>query len=803
MRLVAYRLLTCRAHLGHQLEPADDHDALTDSPSLDTDFVSESGLSIAPLLPRASADSQASQARASSDCGHAQPILLPNPQNVSGPRAPPRAKPRVRISHSVDSYASLSTSTMEHQQKALLIRRNRKLGQMLGVSLPEADVGQYVVEPSMASTTVLTRVDDAWPDLRGPEWSRDDCLPQLAEHPESPEAQSDGKPRRTKSKLRRPIEGVRAPADLQVYVSRETSVTETVAPASHQTGDSAASTPPSTPFQTREEAVRARRRAQLAKLQRILGSPISPRLVLAPEDDVPTCGVVRTPSETSLSSPRRASVLLRERVKSFVIPSPIYAMSETERRLARKRASKLEHLFGDAPPTEMIFPGRPEAPHALNRIHEADGGTVGLPGLDGKIDGFEGRMFISTSPAAAAHHTPEETFEGYRHSLLGIMHLIETDQGRLGAIIDQLEPQLYNLHVQSSLALHMRQHGPNARGAVTNTPPGRGLARRSSAPPRPNFARHPDSNSARNGEANGAASTNGTIGNASGHGHTPSGSVHFRPNGARGQGHTPHASVSSAQRADADTRPSMQSQRSVSGDPFSEYLRSQGGLRPEDVHVRQGSTATNSTVRAGGSSATASASGHVAASVPGHGSGDPPRAAGAPRGGASPYGPGGSPRKLSGFFGKPKTPTAPRHPLSNDAKNGSALNLAQPVASALNLPRPAHDDGREDTAAVPENAMAPGSGAARKRGRKFSKLFSGGGGKREPQPQPQVLRPNPFYVRRQTLDGVLAELRRSFLLDLENGRLRPADAHALHDMLELLNSLRANSPWAELEDSEW
>lgn len=754
--------------------------------------MSESGLSIAPLLPRSSADSQA-RPSVSFDSERTRPILLPNPKEVvrlpQVHHLPPRSKPRVRISQSVDGH-SLSTSTLEQQQKALLIRRNRKLGQVLGVSLPESDVGQYVVEPSVASTTVLTKVEAAWPENRGPEWSQDDCVPHLADD----EDRGDRMPRRTKSKLRRPVETVKLPENLQVYVSRETSVTETVAPASQSNPlDSAPSSPPTTPHQTREEAIRARRRAQLAKLQRILGSPISPRLVLAPEDDVPTCGPVRSPSETSLGSPR---LPLRERVKSFVIPSPIYAMSETERRLARKRASKLEHLFGDAPPTEMIFPPAKHDnahKHPLDKIREgapANGAAMGVPGIE------ENCMFISTSSAAAVYHTPEETFEGYRHSLLGLMHLIEHDQIRLAHIVDQLEPQLYNLHIQSSLALQMPRHPghpgrprqpghlayPNANHArhpghlrggqsdnVVLNPNPAGLQRRSSAPPLPNFSRMNGAPGAKN-PAQGASTANGA--GAS----TP---VHNLP---QGKGHTPHASVSSTR---DEPRPSLQLQRSSHADPFSEYLKTQSrwdlSVPP---HEREASSATNSTVR--GAPASSQGHGHEKKKEVLKDSPKEKRHTG-PYGGHS----GHSPRKLSGFFGKPKTPTARNH-VANGSM--SVMNLSRPQSGYA--PHPHHS--REQTTNVEKDDSFPGT--AKKRGRKFSKLFSG---HPKPPQQPMILRPNPFYIRRQTLDGVLAELRRSFLLDLDHGRLRPHDAHILHDMLELLNHMRAGSPWAELEDSEW
>jgi hypothetical protein len=65
----------------------------------------------------------------------------------------------------------------------VLIRRARKIEQVLGEPLPESQVERLVVDPSHASTTVVTSVNHEWPETpspRGkvPEWDQEDCVPR-------------------------------------------------------------------------------------------------------------------------------------------------------------------------------------------------------------------------------------------------------------------------------------------------------------------------------------------------------------------------------------------------------------------------------------------------------------------------------------------------------------------------------------------------------------------------------------------------------------------------------------------------
>lgn len=708
---------------------------MTETMSSSHDVMSESGSSVAPLLPRASVDSQAWSHRASFDSGHIRPV---GTRFLSRP---------ARASQSLDlDGRSLSTSTLDREQKALLLRRNRKLEQVLGESLQESEVGQFVVEPSVGGTTVLTRVMDEWPEARGPEWARDDCVPQITE---TAYETATGLQRK-QSKVKRSITALRTlrpSPDVQVYVSRETSVTETVAPAHTHTptinrdgpkgpspspGSPALSSPPPTPFQTREAAVRARRRAQLAKLQRILGSPISPRLLLAPDlDEVPTCAIVGTSSEASFGSQQKTHI--RERVKSFVIPSPVYSMSETERRLARKRASKLEHLFGDTPPPEMYLPiVMPLEPSPdLSKVHEPEGASDPWTGTGFALAAGNDRevvkntMFISTSPAAAAKPSPEDTYEGYKHSLHGLMHLLENDPAELGRIIDQLEPQPRDL-----LQCDAADHVPARPTSFSQTAPS-GLLRRSSAPPIPLFSpRRPN-------RAGGVA-----------HGVFVDGR-HYMPQ------QPPSSPVQPVSRSEAP-RPSLQFHRTRS-DPFSEYLRSHSA----DLHRGIPEYANRS--------------------VPDE---DVWSATGTLRRGAVT-------RKLSRFFSRSRTPS--RLTILQNGSNAAFV----PVVANSTPPASLH-------AAVPANAAetenASASGTLRKedrRGRKFSMLFNTKVS-RGRTTAPMQQRSDPSYVRRQTLDGILCEMRSSIAVDMSSGHIRPSDARMLLEMLQALSRIRANTPWAQV-----
>ena len=134
--------------------------------------------------------------------------------------APPRLPP------------SLSCKTdLPADQKAVLVKRTRKLEKVLGEPLPENTVEKFVVEPSMGATTTITRIEEGpWPRPHTefiPEWLREDCVPQRASRPASMMTAQEGQSR--SSRIARVLLGDPAPpvpTDLRVYVSRERHVAE-------------------------------------------------------------------------------------------------------------------------------------------------------------------------------------------------------------------------------------------------------------------------------------------------------------------------------------------------------------------------------------------------------------------------------------------------------------------------------------------------------------------------------------------------------------------------------------------------
>lgn len=96
------------------------------------------------------------------------------------PAVPPRSTP-----------TTLSTTKdLNATQRAQLLRRARKLEQVLGETLREAQVGEHIVEPAATGTTVDRH---AWPEaavaVAVPEWDKEDVVPQRASEWE-PEAES-------------------------------------------------------------------------------------------------------------------------------------------------------------------------------------------------------------------------------------------------------------------------------------------------------------------------------------------------------------------------------------------------------------------------------------------------------------------------------------------------------------------------------------------------------------------------------------------------------------------------------------
>ncbi|WWD02271.1 hypothetical protein V865_000310 [Kwoniella europaea PYCC6329] len=214
------------------------------------------------------------------------------------------------------------------EQRAILLRRTRKLEQMLGEALPENQVEKLVIDPVNSSSTYLTKnSEDSWPKTppsssKVPEWARDDVIPHRAKDPSPAPQQNIGISMvRSKSSLADKAKaalgigsGTGGKDDLKVYVSRSLQESHTISRGnsfndSHRTGvnrssldnhsppdknknQSQASSPttPATATTTtssswptderdEEELIRKNRRQQLAKLHRLLGAPIPPELL--------------------------------------------------------------------------------------------------------------------------------------------------------------------------------------------------------------------------------------------------------------------------------------------------------------------------------------------------------------------------------------------------------------------------------------------------------------------------------------------------------------------------------------------
>lgn len=349
--------------------------------------------------------------------------------------------------------AMASKSDLTADQKAQLVKRTRKLERMLGEQLTEPTIERFVVEPVTATTTVTTKVEeDVWPSSNSsaPEWLREDCVPQrVVDHgPSDPKSSQ-----RKGGRLARAIRGEAAmpvTAGLRVYVARETTVAETlvrgeqqlvrgeqhhqinliVAPPSSPgaTTSTDASSPPSSPTRSAEDAARTARRLQLAKLKRLLGTPIPSHLVdplmrNSEEDLVPSCTPpLRETSQTNLQvlgdKLRSRAPFRRNREGKEVVVvdtvsqpppdellDPNGPMSASDRQLARMRATRLEKKFGITPPPALYLPIQRPQP-----LGPQPTGSRGSP-----------------------------TFDGYRNSLQSLIYLVEHDQDRLACLVDELE----------------------------------------------------------------------------------------------------------------------------------------------------------------------------------------------------------------------------------------------------------------------------------------------------------------------------------------------------------------------------
>lgn len=230
----------------------------------------------------------------------------PPPLDLTLVPVPPEAQPR-RLPHSIGSRSDLSPG-----RKAQLVRRTRKLERVLGEPLPEKQVEQFVVEPSLSTTTVMTMLEEgvwpATPTAGGiPEWERADVVPRCERRttPEGGEDQSEPSPHSSHtqplshqrsrsglalSRMRSLIGGRDAPppAKLVVNLTREVRITETLVrshpmmrqsvnredPHQPRTPDTPMSSLTASTIETYEEVSHRQRRQQLAKV-RASSLPIS------------------------------------------------------------------------------------------------------------------------------------------------------------------------------------------------------------------------------------------------------------------------------------------------------------------------------------------------------------------------------------------------------------------------------------------------------------------------------------------------------------------------------------------------
>ncbi len=205
------------------------------------------------------------------------------------PTSNPPQRPQ-RLPDSLGSRSDLSPG-----RKAQLVRRTRKLERVLGEPLPEKQVEQYVVEPSLSTTTVMTKLEEGvWPDTPTgglPEWARADVVPRCESRSEEAEEEPPSASRilshqRSRSGLA--LGRMRSlmsrdtppPAKIVVNLTREVRTIETQVrshPMMRHSANRDEQQQPPTPdtprssitastIETFEEASRRQRRQQLAKV---------------------------------------------------------------------------------------------------------------------------------------------------------------------------------------------------------------------------------------------------------------------------------------------------------------------------------------------------------------------------------------------------------------------------------------------------------------------------------------------------------------------------------------------------------
>lgn len=148
------------------------------------------------------------------------------------------------------------------------------------------------------------------------------------------------------------------------------------------------------------------------------------------------------PPPSSSSSNRKPSTVIdmprdessRDRLNALVSESELGAavgMGDKEKAVARRKAAKLEQVFGDPPPQAMYLPShRPSMSVNLSRDMPATSfptPPTHLPPSNAIGNGENGTA-------------AKGEYQTYHASLQNLLHLVETDRARLTSIVDSLEP---------------------------------------------------------------------------------------------------------------------------------------------------------------------------------------------------------------------------------------------------------------------------------------------------------------------------------------------------------------------------
>lgn len=186
------------------------------------------------------------------------------------------------VNDSISTLTDLLPLVLNPTNRAQLVRRARKVEQVLGETLREAQVGEHIVQPA---STLWDH--QAWPSLStGPEWEAQDVVPRRADesHQSSLDPFADGKPSlggRAVAALRKATR--HRPDELEIYVARETMTVfkREAANSDYPTVNRPRDVPPGPPSpdsistasassedDSDDEAKRARR-VRLAKVRRI------------------------------------------------------------------------------------------------------------------------------------------------------------------------------------------------------------------------------------------------------------------------------------------------------------------------------------------------------------------------------------------------------------------------------------------------------------------------------------------------------------------------------------------------------